>query len=252
MQADHMHGLGSKVKFKISQRGLKLASLVVVPSEYFRLYVHQQYAIDDINIVVSPSGGVDTDSFAPTKKTQTSSYISLGYVGRLDAGKGVDTLLNAMALLKDKSHYRLDIIGSGELELTLKNKVEQLALQNIVCFKGVLAHHELPDFLNVFDYLVFPTQLNESLGLVGLEAMACGVPIITTGLAGVSDYFVDGENGIGFSAGNEEELATVIDKLSEVDVAGYKVLQTNARNMAERFDQKKVNADLLAAINQVR
>lgn len=90
-------------------------------------------------------------------------------------------------------------------------KIRDLYLDNLIKYIGPIPYHSLPEIYCTLDLFIFPTCLEESLGLVGLEAMACEVPVIGSYIGGLKDYIKDKENGFFFTPGNAEELSNKIE-----------------------------------------
>lgn len=151
-------------------------------------------------VAVIPNG-VDTNLFKPLKtRNFNSQEKKVLYVGRLDLGKGIDTLFYAFQKIIKKIRARLIIVGEGKEKSRLVSLAKSLSLP--VDFLGKVEHKDLPQVYNQADLFVLPS-LYEGFPLVALEAMACGVPTI------VSDAVPLG--GIPkFSAGDIDELANLL------------------------------------------
>jgi len=182
----------------------KQVQKVISPSENEKKYLEYLYDVPSEKIrVISP--GVDTALFYPMDKMQAKQAIDASpdhkmilFVGRIDPVKGLDVLMYAMKILFAKNptlNACLWIVGgdvSQESHLWSKElqKLEQLrkilGLHTTVKFVGQKAQHELPKYYNAADLVVMPSHY-ESFGMTALEAMACGVPIITTNVTGVSE-----------------------------------------------------------------
>ena len=124
-----------------------------------------------------PSGGVDKFRFFPETLTfKRQGVLRIGYVGRLDVGKGVDTLLKALKDLP-KTTYSLTVVGDGDLALDLQIQARDFEINAEFC--GAIENIKLRKYYNNMDVLIFPTEREgESFGNVGIEAMACGIPVI--------------------------------------------------------------------------
>jgi len=175
--------------------------------------VNSYGANQDRVFVVRP--GVDLATFRPLDRDEARRKIGyndgplLLYVGRLERLKGVDIAIRALALLRDRAHpdLRLLILGedSREGDESEKDRLEaiatELGVRDRVDFLGSVAHHELPWFYSAADACVMPSY-SESFGLVGLEAQACGCPIVASDVPGlrsvvrddVSGYLIDGHD----------------------------------------------------------
>ena len=185
------------------------------------------YKADAKKLVVIPPG-VDVSHFYPIPADEARSYIGLKpedrmilFVGRIEPLKGVDTLLEAMSCLqmKESRPVHLAIIGgdpaaSPEMmnaEMArLKNLCEVLGLDQSVVFLGVRDQDKLPYYYSAAEVVVMPSHY-ESFGMVALEAMACGTPVIASEVGGLAYLVRDGETGFTIPA---EEPETLCEKLS--------------------------------------
>lgn len=260
----HVHGadvlpedwesaFSQKWKRRISSVTLAQSKKVVVPSESFINVLQKNYDIASEQIVISPSGGLSTELFTPVKDKiphfQSTGKLILGCVGRLDYGKGVDTLIGALSGID--LHYHCYIVGSGTKEPELRALVRSLNLTDNVTFVPGKAQEELVSLYQRFDYLIFPSELNESLGLVGLEAMATGTPVIGSMMGGMTTYIADRVNGFAFDVGNKSSLSECLNKAVSVELTEYQALSVNAIETASRFDSKAVSKSLAEEFNNL-
>jgi glycogen(starch) synthase len=140
------------------------------------------------------------------------------YVGRLDPRKGVDTAVEALARLPAQA--RLELIGGWDAreEARLRAMAGDLGVGDRVEFAG---HRDRPEIAAAYarcDVAVFPVRWDEPWGLVPLEAMGIGRPVVATGRGGSAEYLRDGENCLLFAAGDADALAAAIRRL-EADPA---------------------------------
>lgn len=136
------------------------------------------------------------------------------YVGRLDPRKGVDTAVEALARLPAEA--RLEVVGgwdAGE-ERRLRELAERLGVGERVRFAGQRGRAELHAAYGEADAVVFPVIWEEPWGLVPIEAMARGRPVVATGRGGSAEYLRDGENSLLFEAGDPEALAAALRRLA--------------------------------------
>lgn len=209
---------------KFTKVFLKVATTIIAPSHYFKKILIKNYGISKNRIVVYPSGGIDTSLFKKiNKKTALknagldSKYKYYGYVGRISKNKGYDTYLKAIyELKKEKSldkNIRFILVGSGTEEENLEKLLKKYKLEKIVIRKPMVSQDELVNLYNSFEALIYPTRMqSESLGLTGLEAMACGVLVIGPNVYGPSDY-LSPANSIIFDPTDSKDL---VKKLKEV------------------------------------
>lgn len=240
---------------KINYLSLKCCERIVVPSLYFSEIIQKSFpSIDPINIIVYPSGGINRKVFQVEKANHDSesNVLRLGMTSRIDTDKGWDTYLYAIAALIARGYnVRGFIIGQGTEESKMLAVRSKLKLEEKISFLGLLSQAEIVSHYRDVDLFIFPTALNESLGLVGLEAMSCGLPVIASNVGAPSAYVVPGHNGYLFEMKNAEELSEKIlafYKCSEEDKIKFK---KNAISTAMQYDSEKVSANLYHQLLQL-
>lgn len=160
--------------------------------------------------------------------------ILLTYVGRLDQEKGIDTLINAFAkALRAHGKMKLAIAGRGDLQPLIENHIRQLQLENSVRLLGYLQGEVLKSVYRVSDIHLCPSRY-EPFGLVALEAMAAGAPIIAGDTGGLADIVEDGKSGLRFRPEDVGALANSILSLAH-DKTLRRRLAEGAQNRAEKF-----------------
>lgn len=102
---------------------------------------------------------------------------------------------------------------------TVREKIKELNLLEYCSYLGPKTHQELNELYHQADVMIFPTMLYESLGLVGLEAMACGCPVIGSNIGCLPEYVKDGVTGFLFESGNSHELADKIINFYELSIS---------------------------------
>lgn len=172
---------------------------IVVPSAYYADIVRSRGIADSDRIIVSPSGGIAKDLFRPKAQDAVDGSIErplhLGYVGRLEEGKGIREYLDVLRLLSERHiPYRATIIGYGQLMEFTREYIENAGLSGGVEIIPGVPQSELCGHYQSFDLLFFLSS-QESLGLTGIESMACGTPIVGSAAGGIASYLVDRKNG---------------------------------------------------------
>ncbi len=152
-------------------------------------------------------GGIDPAFLRAAAPPAAAWGWRLLYVGRIDPRKGIASLLDALAVLPGEATLR--IVGGGERTHLdeLRQRADRLGLGGRVTFAGQLDRSELPSVYAGADAVIFPVLWAEPWGLVPLEAMACGRPVVATGTGGSAEYLRDGENCLLFAPGDAGQLA---------------------------------------------
>ena len=152
-------------------------------------------------------GGVDLEHFAPRPRAEARAALGLGatekvllFVGRIQRLKGLEILLRAFARLNDLD-ARVLIVGGQpgtsheSREITrLHHLAARLGIAERTTFVGAVAHERLPLFYSAADATVMPSSY-ESFGLVAVESLACGTPVVATRVGGLTSIVHDGETG---------------------------------------------------------
>jgi D-inositol-3-phosphate glycosyltransferase len=165
------------------------------------LISHYNAAPETISIIPC---GVNLDLFRPIKREMARGYLGLNgesiilFVGRMVPLKGIDNLLKAMTYLERKKRINLVVIGGDEHSRPemqrLKNLSESLKIEELVTFLGLVKQEMLPLFYSAADLCVIPSH-HESFGLVVLESLACGTPVVATKVGGAQTIIRQGETG---------------------------------------------------------
>jgi glycosyltransferase involved in cell wall biosynthesis len=224
------------------------ASLVITPSAFLKNHISITYKINSDKIFVSPSGGIDTTLFTPlvpfekkSKQLTSSKILTVGYVSLIDNQKGIDVFFDAINFLKIND-YSIKIIIAGRDHKNILS--EEFIKEKNITYHGEVYQKELPKLLSALDIFIFPTKRQESLGLIGLEAMACGTPVIGSNIGGLPDYIQHGFNGFLFQPGDYKELAMQIKNYLNLSIEERLQLSKNARETSLKFSSGKVANDL--------
>lgn len=182
-------------KFWLEQRVFQRCDRFIVLSKAFGNILHQIYGIPWDKIHIIP-GGVDVTRFqnnltrqqAREKLNWPHDRLILFTPRRLVQRMGLDHLLAAIAQTQTpKSDVWLAIAGKGPLRETLENQVKALNLEHQVKFLGFLPDADLPTAYQAADLTVMPSQSLEGFGLVLLESLACGTPVLCTPVGGMPE-----------------------------------------------------------------
>ena len=131
------------------------------------------------NMITTIANGIDLEIFKPLCKVENKTKTII-FIGRVGFRKGIPELLEAINLLKNElSDYKLVMIGSGDLDYYLQNKIDEYSLSNIVDWKKHVPQGELPQLLSSSKFLIMPSSYETGPRVV-LEAIACSTPVIAT------------------------------------------------------------------------
>jgi N-acetyl-alpha-D-glucosaminyl L-malate synthase BshA len=161
------------------------------------------------------------------------------FVGGLEPRKAPDILIKAMAkVVKSASDSELVIVGTGSMEKVLKNLVRSLGISEHVRFTGFVKNNEKVLYYRSADVFVLPS-LYEIFGIVNLEAMACGVPIVASKVGGISEVIKSGVNGLLVPPRDVDALADAIMYLLENEVI-RKRMGENAKVIVKAYSWEKI------------
>jgi len=212
-----------EIRLSEEDRIVRLADRVVAANVVERAHLAWHYGASVDRIAVIPCG-VDTELFRPMPQVEAKILLALPpdplllYVGRLQPIKGLETLLDAMTALDGAA--RLLIVGGDQDEPEnghadyLRERVSVLGLRERVSFLGAQPQERLRLFYAAADATVMPSYY-ESFGMVALEAMACGSPVIASRVGGLTTTVRDGVTGFLVPEGDAGALAERVALLLE-------------------------------------
>lgn len=241
------HGLAGAAERSIQVRSpgamLKRAAVrlfahrIVAVSAAVRQMLIDQGA-DPERIRVIP-GGIDMAQYAELPPPVPGV---VGALGRLEREKGFDLLLTAMAKLRGEA--RLLLGGDGQERESLAQQIAELHLEDRVTQTGFVA--DVPAFLGQTGLFVLPSR-TEGLGLVAVEAMAAGRPVVATRTGGIPEVVADGETGLLVPPGDPAALAKAIRRLL-ADPERARAMGTAGRERARRLFGAEQMAEQTAAM----
>ena len=204
--------LEQQVRVDIERRTMATADRIVAATEVDRSHMLEAYGANPRKIAVVP-GGVNLDVFGPGSRADARRRLGLRplptllFVGRIQRLKGIDILIQAAAKLRDDlGPLQVLIVGgtgddSGQRtseearELArLRGQVADLGLGDTVQFVGAVEQAQLAEYYRAADVTVMPSTY-ESFGLVAVESLACGTPVVASRVGGLATIIRDGENG---------------------------------------------------------
>jgi D-inositol-3-phosphate glycosyltransferase len=245
--------VSSNERIEAERRLLDEADCVVASTPAELAQIQWLYQAETSKVVVIPPG-VDTSRFYPIDQDEAREFIGVPcehrmvlFVGRIEPLKGLDTLIEAVALLReeaafDKNPFCLAVIGgdpdvsradmTAEME-RLQALSEAKGLNDLVLFLGKRDQDTLQYYYSAAEVVVVPSHY-ESFGLVALEAMACATPVVASETGGLAYLVQDGETGFHVPTAEPKALAEKLQLVLQDDNLRHKLGQ-NAAKYAQAY-----------------
>jgi D-inositol-3-phosphate glycosyltransferase len=256
-------GRESAVRVDTEQRLLTLMDNIIAPNPDERAEMVWRMGGDNRRICVIPPG-IDLERFTPRDGVAARRRLGLPdcplilFVGRIDPMKGIDTLLEALAVLKrrpwDVQPPKLVFVGGDFVDVDgaptptaeLQDVVDRAAAIGIVddmLFRGSEPQHLLPDYYAAATVSAVPSRY-ESFGLVAVEAMACGLPVVASRAGGLKFTVEEEISGLLVPPADSDALAAALERVI-VDRDLHASLQVGARQAAIRFSWQTIGPAIL-------
>jgi glycosyltransferase involved in cell wall biosynthesis len=201
---------------------------------------------------VSINNFIDLNKFKIIDKASCRKNLSLPQdkkillnVSNLVKSKGHDDLIKSIASLKDKTRdFQLYIIGEGAEECNIKKKIKELKLDNFITIVGSVSNENLLQWYCASDLFVFPSY-QESFGIVQIEAMACGTPVIAYENEGSKEVLSGYKNNL-VKIGDIENLSKKIDEsLKDMNSNSEERRQKRRQYVEDNFSAKETKKKLI-------
>lgn len=206
--------------------------------------------------------GTDTENFSTIPKTTAREQLAWNqkdkivlYVGRFDPRKGIETLVRACARLKETygselANFQLAIVGGSSPDMPdgrerdrIESIVKGLGLSDRTLFAGLVGHDLLPVYYSAADVCVVPSYY-EPFGLVAIEAMACGTPVIASNVGGLKFTVIPEQTGLLVPPKDVGALASAIDRIISDEVWARKLRKQASASVNHRFSWTNVAMQL--------
>lgn len=194
--------------------------------------------------------GTDIDNFRLLPKAEARAKLGLSptdqivlYVGRFDPRKGIETMVRACALseAKERGHLRLIVAGGSDpdrADSQERDRIEQivaeLGLAEQTIFTGRLGHDVLPLYYTAADVCVIPSHY-EPFGLVAIEAMACGTPVVASNVGGLKFTVIPEETGLLVPPQDTAAFAAAIDRILSDELWARKLRKQASERVRQKF-----------------
>lgn len=261
--------VSSDQRIEAERRLLNEADRVIASTRAELAQIQWLYQAKTSNVSVIPPG-VDTSRFYPIDHDEAREFIGVPcehrmvlYVGRIEPLKGIDTLIEAVALMRERDAFDthpfcLAVIGgdpdasredmTAEME-RLQDLCLKKGLDDLVLFLGKRDQDTLQYYYSAAEVVVVPSHY-ESFGLVALEAMACATPVVASETGGLAYLVQDGETGFHVPIGEPEALADKLESVLKDDKLRFK-LGRKAAEYAQAFTWSVVVDRIIKVYNQL-
>lgn len=249
-----------EVRLEAERRLVHRLDRVVAATEHERRLLRQIYGVSPSKVSVIPLG-VDLDQFSPADRAEARRRVGLPEdervilaVGRIEPLKGLDILIQSLSAMSDLDRVGLYIIGGDERAQPELHRLATIAracgVEDHVHLLGARGHEELPDYYRAADVVAMPS-FYESFGLVAVEAMSSGVPVVASLVGGLASTVVDGRTGYLIAWRCPEPFAEKFDLLFANDEL-RRALGASARlRMEESYAWTRVAASVAALYDEL-
>jgi glycosyltransferase involved in cell wall biosynthesis len=240
-----LHRLQIRARKSIEHATLKRSDQIVVLSEYTRKKLQQTYGLSSLKVRLIP-GGVDLERFRPSSdKARIRARIELPKdkfilftVRNLVPRMGLENLISAFELVQNGREDLLLVIGGeGPLEPSLKEQAKRCGVDDSVRFAGYIPDDDLPSYYQTADLFILPTTELEGFGLVTVEALASGLPVLATPVGGTREILTKLGTDYLFDDSTPQSIASGILKALNgwaANQAAHKNISEACRKVAEQ------------------
>ena len=224
---------------------INAARFVVTVSEFNRRFLVEQHPEADASRIRVLYNGVDLDFFTPDETVSKLDPPTILAVGRLVTKKGFADLIRACSLLKSQGiPFRCVIIGQGREETALRELAAQLGVEDRVELAGARHQEEVRDAMRSASAVCLPCLRDEdgnqdALPTVLLEAMASGLPVVSTQLSGVPEIIDADKNGLLVDPGHPTQLAEALGRVISDSALARRLSVAGRAKVSERFNIRR-------------
>jgi glycosyltransferase involved in cell wall biosynthesis len=226
---------------------------ITTPSQDLKNHLIALYNLPEEKIMVIPNI-VDTDHFMPLPRENNNQPFTFLHVGRFERAKGVVTLTKAfIEFAKVNKDCRLINIGvpRGSVYKYCHELLKSANLINKVIFAGFIPYDKLPAFYANADAVVVASEIYESFSYTVAQAMACGKPVLSSSIGGISETLNNGKVGLLYEAGNNNELIEGLTYLYNNNNLRKKLGNDARKYSVENFSTKKLKNIYLKYYKQI-
>ncbi len=240
------------------RRQLALSDGAIAISQYHRQLLERLCPAPSAETIRVVYNGLDAEEFRPAPRPREGSEVRVLSIGSLREKKGHEYLIDACALLAKKGYpFRCTIVGDGPRRTSLQARIDQHGLPGCVSLVGAKTQEEVKELYRESDLFVLAcivTDDGDSDGVptVLVESLAMQLPVVTTPVAAIPEFVVDGETGLLVPERDSFALARAMERLIVDPDLGRRLGERGRRAVAEQFDVRRTSAQLAAFFAEVR
>jgi glycosyltransferase involved in cell wall biosynthesis len=238
-------GIIEKLIQIISRYAISRCDYYTVVSSEIKNVAEKSFNLEQGDRLRIISMGIPFHQFSKVKPEFERSSFTAVFVGRLSEIKGTRYLIEAIGIIKRQGiDLKCKIIGDGPERKDLEILAEKQDVTNLITFIGFVAHRDVPDYLNNTSVFVGPsittrTGTKEGFGLVFIEAMAAGLPVIASRSGGITDIVRHMETGLLVEERDSEQIAKYILELSSNSSLRERLI-TNGKKLAKDYSWENI------------
>ncbi len=224
----------------LSDKVLRAKFIVCISKFHQKLFLSEGARPEQLRLVYC---GIDTSHFAPRQSEQRNEVPRILASGRLVEKKGFPYLIQACRVLRDRGKsFRCVIAGSGPDEQALRAAIDAAGVGDIVELTGgALKQEHIPEFMHGGDVYCLPCVWASDNDVDGLpqmlmEAMACGLPVVSTDLVGIPDLVIDGKTGLLVKPNDAVDLADQLQRLLEDPQLASRLATAGRQHVLDQFE----------------
>ena len=232
------------------RRNLRAAHRLVSTSEVMAERV--RHWVPDLPKPTVVPFGVDTDRFKPASTPRSGTPVVIGTVKTLAHTYGIDTLIEAFALLNGCAHLPpcvLRIVGGGPDRGALERRAKALGIGDRVEFSGPVPHARVPEALRGFDVFAALSR-EESFGVAVIEASACGLPVVVSDAGGLAEVVVGGVTGTIVARNDPPTAAKAIAELVLSNVQRARMGEAGRAQVVEKYEWSSCVGRMIAILSR--
>jgi glycosyltransferase involved in cell wall biosynthesis len=219
---------------RIEKRIIRNADAIIAVSNYMKRTLVNHFGPRETYHVIY--NGIDCNKFSPDESKRKPNIILS--VARLDPRKGIHFLIDAIhELHREFPQLKVRIVGKGHQETELRKRIEHYGLSDSVKLVGQKQQDEIIEEYQTADLFVLPS-LEESQGIVFMEAMACGTPVVAYNIPGVDEVVEHQVDGLLVEKGDVKALTRAIRTVMMDESLRKRLGEQGRKNMVQKFDWK--------------